>query len=333
MAFVLTPRFAPAYQAPQCNPFGYCAPVSRPSHGYRVARPQPRRPQYSPYNNFFGDIGELLNEIDREALRQAQIEAHREALREAYRQRQLQRKRALRAEFRVNQVEQGWQVDGDIHGFNQDNINIEVVDEQTLKIAGNTHWQSEESQAQPQPQSQQPQIEAAPASAPAEAQPAATQSEQEVETAATDADTTSTGAATPDTDSVSDTASHKSYQPTVEDDFEDLAADFPNSRPSSPTEPREPKGKERAVEEEPVSTETAVVTQPQPEAPVPVQQPQQQQQEQPQQEERVHGSFERTFRFPERIDVANVGASFKEGVLRITVPRAQKVQGRRIAIL
>lgn len=326
MAFVLTPRFAPAYQAPQCNPFGYCAPVSRPSHGYRVARPQPRRPQYSPYNNFFSQVDELLSEIDREAQRQAQIEAHREALREAYRQRQLQRKRALRAEFQVNPVEQGWQVEGDIQGFSQDNINIEVIDEQTLKIAGNTHWQSEPSQ----PQAQQPQIEAEPTSAPADQHPIAMQSEQEVETT-TDADTTTTGAATPDTDSVSDTASQKSYQATVEDDFEDLAADFPNSRPSSPTEPREPKGKEKAVEE-PASTETAVATQPQPEAPV--QQQQQQQQEQSQrQQERIHGSFERTFRFPERIDAANVGASFKDGVLRVTVPRAQKVQVRRIAIL
>merc|ERR1712137_399565 len=212
------------------------------------------------------------------------------------------------------------QVDGDIHGFNQDNINIEVIDEQTLKIAGNTHWQSEPSQ----PQAQQLQIEAEPTSAPADQHPIAMQSEQEVETT-TDADTTTTGAATPDTDSVSDTASQKSYQATVEDDFEDLAADFPNSRPSSPTEPREPKGKEKAVEE-PASTETAVATQPQPEAPV-------QQQQQQQQQERIHGSFERTFRFPERIDAANVGASFKDGVLRVTVPRAQKVQVRRIAIL
>ena len=132
MAFILTPRMAPAYEAQQCNPFGFCGPVSRPAHGYRVSRPQPRRPQYSPYNNFFSQVDELLSEIDREAQREAQrkaqIEAHREALREAYRQRQLQRKRALRADFQVNQIEQGWQVDGDIQGFEQDNINIEVID-------------------------------------------------------------------------------------------------------------------------------------------------------------------------------------------------------------
>jgi len=325
MAFILTPRMAPAYEAQQCNPFGFCAPVSRPAHGYRVSRPQPRRPQYSPYNNFFSQVDELLSEIDREAQREAQrkaqIEAHREALREAYRQRQLQRKRALRADFQVNQIEQGWQVDGDIQGFEQDNVNIEVIDEHTLKIAGNTQWQSEKSQAQPQ----QPQIEAQPTSAASIEQPSATHSEPEVDTT-TETEAPTTRAATPD----SDTSSHKSYQPTVEDDFEDLAADFPLSRPSSPTEPREPKGKEKAVDE-PKDTETAVVTQPQPE--VPVQQPQQQPQEQPQQQERVHGSFERTFRFPERIDVANVSASFKDGALKVTVPRAQVMQVRRIAIL
>ncbi|KAG9186356.1 hypothetical protein G6011_02912 [Alternaria panax] len=344
MAFVLTPRFAPAYQAQQCSPFGYCAPAPRPTHGYRVSRPQPRRPQYSAYNNFFSQVDELLSEIDREAQRQAQIEAHREALREAYRQRQLQRKRALRAEFQVNQVEQGWQIDGEIQGFSQDNINIEAVDEQTLKIAGNTHWQAEESQQQIQ--RQQAQIEAEPASAlAADEQPAATpmQEEAEVETT-TEADTTTTGVATPDTDSdsdsVSDTSSHKSYQPTVEDDFEDIANDFPNSRPASPTdaEPREPKGKEKAVEEHTCTeleakTETAVVAQPQVEVPAVQQQQPQEQPGQQEQQERVHGSFERTFRFPERIDVNNVSASFKEGVLRVVVPRAQKVQGRRIAIL
>jgi len=321
MAFVLTPSFAPAYQAQQCNPFGFCAPASRSPYGYRVSRSQPRRPQYSPYNNFFSQVDELLSEIDREAQRQAQLEAHREAQREAHRQRQLQRKRAFRAKFDVNQSERGWQIDGDIQGFGQENIAIEVTDEQTLKIAGNTQWQFEKAATEPQ----QPQIEAAPAPAieqstehPSEPTP----EEPEVE-ASTESESTTAGVATPD----SDTSSHKSYQPTVEDDYEDLGADLPSSSGSAtPAESAEPKGKERAVEV-PAATETAVVTQSQPE--VPAQQPQ----EQPQQQERVHGSFERTFRFPERIDVANVSASFKEGVLRVTVPRAQAPQARRIAIL
>jgi hypothetical protein len=138
---------------------------------------------------------------------------------------------------------------------------------------------------------------------------------------------TTTGADTPH----SDTESHKSYQPTVEDDFEDLGAETSSlvsspSRPSSPTEVKEPKGKEKAVEES-IAQPIAVTQQPQPEIPV------QQQEQTPPQDERVHGSFERTFRFPERIDVANISASFKDGALRINVPRGQVQQVRKIAIL
>lgn len=319
MAFILTPRFAPAYQAPQCNPFGFCAPVSRSPYSYRVSRPQPRRPHY-----FFSQVDELLSEIDREAKRQAQLEAQREAeraaqleaQRQAQRQQEVERMRALRAEFEVNQNEKGWQIDGHIQGFDQENISVEMVDERTLKIAGNTHWQSEKAQ----PELQQPQIEAAPAIEQAS-------TEHEVENA-TETETTTAGAATPD----SDTASHKSYQATVEDDFEDLGDDATSSVSSSSSssstaaEPKEPKGKEKAVDE-PTSTETVIVPQPQPEV------QSQESQAQSQQQKRVHGSFERTLRFPESIDVANVSASFKDGVLSVTVPRAQASQVRKIAIL
>lgn len=323
MAFVLTPRFAPAYQAPQCNPFGFCAPASRPAYAYRVARTRPQRPQYSSFNNFFTQVDELLGEIDREAHRQAQLEAHREAQREAHRQRQ-QRKRALRAQFTVNHTEQGWQVDGDIQGFDQENISIEVTDENTLKISGNTHWQSEKKS---QPEEPQPEVEATP-----DVEQSST--EQTVEDkmdgvtlnepdyeAVTEAETVTVAPTTPD----SDTQSHKSYQATVEDDFEDLGAETSSlisspSRPSSPAEAKEPKDKEKAVEES-TTTHTVVTDQPQPEAPA-----------EKQQEERVHGSFTRSFRFSERIDAANVSASFKDGALKITVPRAQVQQVRRIAI-
>jgi HSP20 family molecular chaperone IbpA len=315
-----TPRFAPAYQA-QCNPFG-CAPVSRPGYTYRIARPRPQRPQYSSFNHFFSQVDELLTEIDREAQRQAQLEAHLEAQREAHRQRQ-QRKRALRAQFAVKQTEQGWQVDGDIQGFEQENISIEIMDENTLKITGNTKWEAEKTT---QPEQQQPEVEPAAITEPAsdEKMEGATLNEPEYETI-TEAETATVGAATPD----SDTESHKSYQPTVEDDFEDLGAEtsslISHSRPATPTEVKEPKGKGKAVDE-PIATETTVTHQAQPEAPAPTQQ-------QPQEEERVHGSFERTFRFPQRIDGSNVSASFKEGALKINVPRVQAQQARRIAIL
>jgi len=328
MAFVLTPTFAPAYQTHQYSPLGFCSPAARSPYGCRIARPQPRRPQYSPYGNFFSQVNDLLSEIDREAQRQAQLEAHREAQREAHRQRQLQRKRALRAKFDVKPIEQGWSVEGDIQGFGPENISIEVTDEHTLKIAGNTHWQLEKAQSKPA----LPHIEdkAEPASAPAIEQPAEQTSEvshaEEVDTTS-EAESTTAGVATPD----SDTQSHKSYQATVEDDFEDLGDEFSSlSRPSTPVEPKEPKGKEKAVEE-PTSTETAVVTQPQPEAPVLA--PQSQPEQQLEQEERIHGSFTRSFRFPTRIDVAKVSASFKDGVLRVQVPRVQAPTVRRIAIL
>jgi HSP20 family molecular chaperone IbpA len=322
MAFILTPRFAPAYQA-QCNPFG-CAPVSRPGYAYRIARPRPQRPQYSSFNHFFSQVDELLTEIDREAQRQAQLEAHLEAQREAHRQRQ-QRKRALRAKFAVNQTEQGWQVDGDIQGFEQENISIEIMNENTLKITGNTRWEAEKTTQPEQQQQSEVEAPAATESTSDNKMDGATLNEPEYETI-TEAETATVGAATPD----SDTESHKSYQPTVEDDFEDLGAETSSlisspSRPATPTEAKEPKGKGKAVDE-PIATETAVTQQPQPEAPAPAQQ-------QPQEEERVHGSFERTFRFPQRIDGSNVSASFKDGALKINVPRVQAQQARRIAIL
>lgn len=326
MAFVLTPRFAPAYQAPQCNPFGFCAPASRPAYAYGISRPRPQRPQHSSFDHFFRQVDELLGDInreaEREAQRQAQLEAHREAQREAHRQRQ-QRKRAIRARFAVTQTEQGWQVDGEFQGFEQENISIELTDEHTLRIAGNTQWQDEkEKNVEPEQQ----QVEAA--AAPATEQEPTDQSvehktEPEYETV-TQADTANVGTSTPD----SDTQSHKSYQPTVEEDYEDLGAETSSfvsspSRPSSPTEVKEPKGKEKAVDE---PIEAAVTQQPQPEVPV-------QQQQETRQEERAHGSFERTFRFPERIDAANVSAKFKDGALRITIPKAQVLQVKRIAIL
>jgi HSP20 family molecular chaperone IbpA len=248
-----------------------------------------------------------LTDIEHEAQRQAALEAHLEAQREAHRLRQ-QRKRALRANFNVNQTEQGWEVEGDIHGFEQQNINIEVTDAQTLKISGNTRWEPEQSQPEPV---QQPAVETAPATEqPSDEQmDGVTLNDPEAETT---------------TEHDSDTESHKSYQATVEDDFEDLGAETSSLISASSTstvaeEPQEPKGKEKAVEETPVEAQPE--TQP---AEI---------QEQPQEQERVHGSFERTLRFPARIDAANVTAHFEGGVLKINVPKAEVEQVRKIAIL
>lgn len=386
MAYILTSPFAQAYQAPECNPFGFCAPSSRPAYSYRAAQhPQPQsRPL--PFASFFSQIEDLVGEIDRESQRQAQIEAQREVQREAqraaqiqaqreaykahieaqraahrqrqaeieahiaaqrevHRQRQL-RKHALRAQFAVSQNDQGWQVDAEIPNFQQDNVSIEVTDENTLKIAGNTEWG-----AKPEVEAQ-PETEATPAIEQSTEEPAEQPTEQtteqtneesanekvegitlepsvEIATETTEIESVRPG--TPD----SETSSHRSYQATVEDDFEDLGPETSTlfSTSSAPATSSEPKGKEKAVEpietaEDPevsVPTENAVVQQPQPEAPA-------QQEHQQEGEEKPHGSFERTYRFPERIDADGVRASFKDGKLSITVPRAQAQQVRRIAI-
>ena len=381
MAYILTPRFAQAYQAPQCNPFGFCGPQSRSAYGYpTVKRSQPQpQPRSSPFASFFSQLEDLVSEIDRESQhqahieaqrreaqraaqieaqreayeahiqaqrtaylqRQAQIEAHVAAQREAHRQRQL-RKRQLRAQFAVTQNEQGWQVNAEIPGFEQQNISIEVTDENTLKIAGNTEWGTKpDAEATPIVEQPTEQLLTEQTTEEAVEQPTQETADEKVEDitlepfAEITTDTTeSIRPATPD----SDTSSHKSYQATVEDDFEDLGPEASTlfSTSSAPTIPSEPKGKEKAVEpeesteqheaaEDPetsVPTETAVTQHSQLEAPA-------QQQES---EERPRGSFERTYRFPERIDADNVRASFKEGKLTINVPRAQVQQARRIAI-
>lgn len=377
MAYILTSPFTQAYQAPECNPFGFCAPSSRPVYGYRPAQRHQSQPRPSPFANFFSQIEDLVSEIDRESQRQAQIEAqleaqreaqrvahihaqreaykahieaqraayyqrqaeieaHIAAQREAHRQRQL-RKRALRAQFAVSQNDQGWQIDAEVPGFQQHNISIEVMDENTLKIAGNT-----EIGAKPQVDAQ-PETEVSLAIEQSTVEPDEERTGQTIEESADEkmegitlepsaeiaTETTETGSFRPGTPD-SETSSHKSYQPTVEDDFEDLGPEASTlfSTPSAPVTPSEPKGKEKAVEpaetaEDPevsVPTESAVVQQPQHE---------QQQQEV---EEHSHGSFERTYRFPERIDADGVRANFKDGKLSIIVPRAQAQQVRRITI-
>ncbi|ORY58919.1 heat shock protein 30, partial [Pseudomassariella vexata] len=48
--------------------------------------------------------------------------------------------------------------------------------------------------------------------------------------------------------------------------------------------------------------------------------------------ERSVGEFSRSFSFPQRVDSEHVTAALNNGVLNVTVPKAQKPLGRRIAI-
>lgn len=276
MAFFLTPRFAPAYQ--HCGPFG--AP-SRPRHVARSSSPS--------FIPFLSQLEDIVSEIDREARHTA------------HKQRQ-QRKRQFRARFDVKEHKEHYEIEGDVPGFEQENISIEVTDEHTLKVSGDTEQRLEQRVTEQQVTEEQ-------------------QSEQ------MDGLTLNEPEASQDEKSAdSDTESRHSYQPTVEDDFEDLGAEAV-SRSSTPAEP---KGKGKAVEE-PATTETTVQKQ------APVEVPAQLQQEQEPEfkewlSERVHGSFERTFQFPDRIDMANVKAALKNGVLSLTVPKAPAFQPKRITI-
>jgi len=48
--------------------------------------------------------------------------------------------------------------------------------------------------------------------------------------------------------------------------------------------------------------------------------------------ERVSGSFERSVRLPEFVNAEKISASFSNGLLTITVPKAEAAQPRRISI-
>lgn len=48
--------------------------------------------------------------------------------------------------------------------------------------------------------------------------------------------------------------------------------------------------------------------------------------------ERVSGGFERTIRLPEFVDGDRIAASFKNGLLTVTIPKAKAAQARKIEI-
>lgn len=260
MAFFLTPRFAP--QTAHCGP-SFCAP--RPVHRAAPA------PSSIP---FFSQVEELLAEVEREARRVAHAQLQ-------------QRKRAFRARFDVRENGTRYEVEGELPGFEQENISIEVTDEHTLKVSAKQTLKA----------------------APAEIKATETLSEK-LEGATLNEPEKA--------DDHSDTASHRSYQPTVEDDFEDLGAETSSTVSAA----SEPKGKAKAVE-------TPV---PRQQVPTPAPQQLQQPQDQNLLTERQYGSFERNFQFPDRIDAAGVRASLRNGVLSISVPKAPVPAIRNIMI-
>jgi HSP20 family protein len=48
--------------------------------------------------------------------------------------------------------------------------------------------------------------------------------------------------------------------------------------------------------------------------------------------ERAYGAFQRSFRLPVLVDANKVKASFKAGVLELTLPKAEEAKPKRIGI-
>lgn len=48
--------------------------------------------------------------------------------------------------------------------------------------------------------------------------------------------------------------------------------------------------------------------------------------------ERAHGAFERHFSFPDTINASGIQATFHDGVLTVTIPKAQQPEALRVTI-
>lgn len=48
--------------------------------------------------------------------------------------------------------------------------------------------------------------------------------------------------------------------------------------------------------------------------------------------ERRYGSFHRSFRLPEKVEAEKIDATFKDGILRLTMPKSQKREVKKIEI-
>ena len=48
--------------------------------------------------------------------------------------------------------------------------------------------------------------------------------------------------------------------------------------------------------------------------------------------ERTYGTFERSFTLPATVDASNIKASYENGVLTVTLPKAEKAKPRQIAV-
>lgn len=210
--------------------------------------------------------------------------------------------RTYQPRFDVREIDGGYELRGEMPGFEPKDVDVEFSDAQTLIIRGRTESESSTGTT-PTQEAVQP---SAKGKEPAVTSPETEAATETAERRASDAASTySTG----------------SYQkPSVADSEADEAHDT-EAKATPATTPGEQASADQAVEQTPAQQSTEA----------------QQEQSKPQQtryfiNERSTGSFQRVFRFEERVAQDGVTASLKNGILEVVVPKAAVPEPRRILV-
>ncbi|KAI5309487.1 hypothetical protein KEM55_003136 [Ascosphaera atra] len=195
--------------------------------------------------------------------------------------------------FDVREKDDAYYLDGEMPGVEQKDVDIEFVDEQTLQIKGFMNRVYEDTNVKEKESEKQNENE----------------NESEAEAEMTDGESDASSAAPS-----SRSRESSPYQATVEDVDEDG-----NPKQTKKSEKSEqPSSPSKAVTKETETKEVAKNEKPQWKYWV---------------SERSMGSFQRMFRFTEKVDQDNVRASLRNGVLSVVVPKEVKnVKRRKITI-
>ncbi|KAI2642175.1 30 kDa heat shock protein [Xylaria nigripes] len=234
-------------------------------------------PLYTIPKDEFGDFGSLLRFID-----DLNKPLPRQTGRTGFQFRQFRRPTpTFTPRFDVRETEKNYELHGELPGIEKKDINIEFSDLRTVVIRGNVERNYTQSNA----------------------------------SQATSDNTKRNGAIVnkPDTEDSSETRSNKSYQATVEDDYESI--DFTPASTIVETTAPAPAPAPAPAEKAP-QPENAGETQPKPKYWV---------------SERSIGNFSRSFTFAGHVDHDNVTASLNNGILTIIIPKA-KPETRRVFV-
>ena len=225
-------------------------------------------PFFPHYNTFGSDLAPLFRLLDNAT---ADLDpSHRQ-----------QARRAFTPKFDVREVDSAYELQGELPGIEQKDLNIEFLDERTLVIRGRTV--TEESKTNDAAEAAEPAKAAEPANA--------------------------TG-----NEPANDNVSEKSVnfqKASVEDEYVDAGAE------SEAADGAKTPASTRAATEEASRSATKKAAEPSFKYWV---------------SERSVGEFERRFSFPGRVELENVKASLKDGILSVIVPKVAAQRSRRINI-